>query len=72
MNEPDDNSVDFDDFEPSFSPDFDVELDDDAGNRLVGVQSAWQRLDERNDDKWLKEQLSDWDDWDESDDAGLH
>ena len=29
--------------------------------------AAWRRLDERRDDKWLREQLSDWDDWDEDD-----
>jgi hypothetical protein len=37
-----------------------------TGKRL---KNAWQRLDRRGESKWLKEQLSDWDDWDESIDA---
>ena len=28
-------------------------------------QLAWQRLDQRWEAEWLREQLSDWDDWDE-------
>ena len=35
-----------------------------------GAQSAWQRLDERREEAWLREQLEDWDDWD--DDSELH
>jgi hypothetical protein len=77
MSDPEDHSSDIDDFDPSFGPDFDVDLVDDVSSATTPgskySQSAWQRLDERRDAEWLREQLSDWDDWDEfGDDADLH
>lgn len=72
MHDPDDTATDFDDYDVGFGPELDSDIsdfDDDVPERDY-VQSAWQRLDERRDAKWLKDQLSDWDDWD--DDAGLH
>ncbi len=67
-------SEDFDDFEPSYDldldPDIDIvvgEPDLDVGNAAQG-QSAWKRLEERNEARWLEEQLSDWDDWGDGDD----
>ena len=55
--------------------DFEVEAsagDDEKGDpKPTGkrVENAWQRLDRRGESRWLQEQLSDWDDWDESIDA---
>ena len=77
MSNPDDHSSDIDDFDPSFGPEFDVDLVEDvSGTTAAGSkfrQSAWQRLDERRDAAWLREQLSDWDDWDElGDETDLH
>ena len=75
MSDPEDTASDFEEFDSSFGPEFDSGLDDDVDEApgKIYVQAAWQRLDERKDDKWLKEQLADWDDWDDiGDDAGLH
>ena len=69
MSDPDDRSTDdADDFDPSLGPDFDEDLAEeisfDVGPRTDGSRSAWQRLDARREEAWLREQLSDWDDWD--------
>jgi len=75
MSDPEDTASDYDEFNSSFGPEFDSDLVDDIEDvpGKVCTQAAWQRLDERNDDKWLKEQLADWDDWDDlGDDAELH
>ncbi len=78
-----DTTIDFDDgdeTELSLAPELDLEQASELeseqtplGTRAATAarrQSAWQRLDERKDDAWLKDQLADWDDWDE--DAGAH
>ena len=74
MSNPDDHATDLDDFDSPFGPDFDAEIADDVNEeetltRSAHTRSAWQRLDERKDAEWLREQLSDWDDWD---DAEIH
>jgi len=38
---------------------------DDTSPEAEYSQNAWQRLDRRWESEWLREQLSDWDDWDE-------
>lgn len=72
MSDPEDTATDFDDLDASFGPEFDEQIADDIDESRTGkyAQAAWQRLDERKDEQWLREQLSDWDDWD--DDADLH
>lgn len=59
----------FDEFEPGFSPGFELDaVDENAEVTLPGSgyrRNAWQRLDRRWESEWLREQLSDWDDWDE-------
>jgi len=77
MSDPEDTASDFDEIDPSFGPDFDADFGDDGSDTLLSrgnyTQSAWQRLDERKDAEWRREQLSDWDDWDVwGDDAELH
>jgi len=76
MSDPEDSASEYDDFEPAFGPDFDVDVVDgesDDDLQRPYNQAAWQRLDERRDAEWLREQLSDWDDWDVwGDDAGMH
>lgn len=62
---------DFDDFELAYEPDLDI--DADAQEPAIDItspqgQSAWKRLEERQEARWLKEQLADWDDWDDGDD----
>lgn len=73
MSNTDDHATDLDDFDSSFGPDFETDIVDDVTEetvtRSVYTRSAWQRLDERKDAAWLREQLSDWDDWD---DAEIH
>ncbi len=33
------------------------------------VKPAWQRVDDWRDEKWLRDQLKDWEDWDEQPDG---
>ena len=78
-----DTTIDFDDGDepelslaPELDPEHASELEPEQaplGAQAAAAarrQSAWQRLDERKDDAWLKDQLADWDDWD--DDSGAH
>ena len=76
MNDPKDRaSDDTESFERLYATDLDAEppldLDEDDDTVVEDFaadyapprsQAAWRRLDERRDDKWLREQLSDWDD----------
>jgi hypothetical protein len=59
----------FDDFDIGFAQDLDRDTYDDGDgdtSRQTGYsKNAWQRLDRRWESEWLREQLSDWDDWDE-------
>ncbi len=73
MRDPEDRSADdADDVDPAFGAEFDEDFADgiaentavDFDARKDQSRSAWQRLDARRDEVWLREQLSDWDDWD--------
>ena len=73
MRDPEDRSADdADDFAPSFGADFDEDIADETADDMAvdfdarrdPSRSAWQRLDARREEAWLREQLSDWDDWD--------
>ncbi len=77
MSEPEDRTADdADEFDPGFDADFTDHIDEDIADEIAAAQafdvegqqnerrSAWQRLDARREEAWLKEQLSDWDDWD--------
>ena len=59
----------FDDFDLGLAQDFELDAfdegDDDVSPSAEYSKSAWQRLDRRWESEWLREQLSDWDDWDE-------
>lgn len=77
MSDPDDQALESDDFEPSLEGDFDqAELEEKLDEPIAGQprsQAAWQRLDDRREAAWLREQLEDWDDWDEADrDSDFH
>lgn len=79
MSNPVDRLSDVDDFEPYLGADSDTDSDSDADfdadpvedtdvvalTKRPAIQSAWQRVDERRDDRWLREQMSDWDDYDD-------
>ena len=64
----DDSYDDFDDFNPEFMPgddDFDLDaLDVEMGGN-TRRQFAWQKIEQRRDMAWLKDQTSDWDYWDD-------
>lgn len=72
---------DFDELDELDELDSDIikSFDDSAANDEAPVirrsasanarSNVWQRLDSRWENQWLREQLSDWDDWDESADA---
>ena len=64
---------DFDEFDADFVQDVDLENFDEtevvAKRPSKRRQLAWQRLDQRWESEWLREQLSDWDDWDDALDA---
>ena len=79
INETDDAAIDFDGGdEPDMSLAADPENEFESTQNSPGTRaakaarplSAWQRLEERKDDAWLRDQLADWDDWDE--DSGAH
>ena len=59
---------DSDDFDPDFPPgDDDLELatDIDAAAGKTRLQAAWQRIEERREMTWLRDQTADWDYWDD-------
>lgn len=60
-----------DDFMSAYGPDFEVEMLEDthAGKRPNSHYSrrAWRQLESRAESRWLRDQLVDWDDWDEGD-----
>ncbi len=57
-----------DEFDFAYGPDFDIELFDETPIDQMPISMydmrPWQRLDRYMDSKWLREELSDWDDWD--------
>lgn len=62
---------DVDEFDAFQDGDIDIEfLADTAGagkqKRAAKGKAAWQRVDERREIRLLREQLEDWDDWDEN------
>jgi hypothetical protein len=63
-----DSYDDFDDFNPDFLPG-DDEIDVDAVECDMGGDSrrqfAWQKIEQRRDMAWLKDQTADWDYWDD-------
>lgn len=58
----------FDDFEFSLAADADLDdTDTVAAQRASAVmcgKSAWQRIEQRRETAWLRDQLTDWDDLD--------
>lgn len=58
----------FDDIDPDFLPG-DDDYDLDAVERQMGGdtrrQFAWQKIEQRRDMAWLKDQTADWDYWDD-------
>jgi hypothetical protein len=59
---------DFDDFELFSDPDFDADgfidaMDDDSMGISTPMETVRDRLEARREARWLKEQLADWDDW---------
>ena len=64
-----DPAEDFDEIEGSFGADFDPELFDetpiDEMLKSAFGESARRRVERRAESKMLREQLVDWDDWDE-------
>jgi hypothetical protein len=64
----DQSSDDFDDFELFSDPDFDPDgfiqaMDDGSVVSAEPKGSVRERLEARREARWLREQLSDWDDW---------
>ena len=59
---------DFDDFEFSETADAEQEPEDGASvvRRATPAdgKAAWQRIEQRRESAWLRDQLTDWDDWD--------
>lgn len=55
---------DFDSSEILSDPDFSAESFVDTMEEKRGVRRSWKRVDDLNDEKWLRAQLADWDDWD--------
>lgn len=52
--------------DPELDPDSFVETMEDRQKR---TRASWRRLEELKESKWLRAQLSDWEDWDESNDT---
>jgi len=69
MSKPKDRSSDdFDDFEVFSDPDFDADdfidaMDVDSVGPADAVGTVRERLDARREARWLREQLADWNDW---------
>ena len=55
---------DFDSADILSDPDLDPETFVDAMEEKRQYRESWKRVDDLNDQKWLKAQLADWDDWD--------
>ena len=66
-----DDIIEFDELDDEMPELQDVEAanDERVVERRNPATRAWQRLEERGESRWLREQLSDWDDWDENADA---
>lgn len=60
---------DIDEFEFSYGPDFDIELFDATAVDEIpendSTLAAWRRIERRQESRWLRNQVVDWDDWDE-------
>lgn len=60
-----------DDFDPTeifADPDLDPEsFVDSMEERNKRTRTSWRRLEELKETKWLRAQLSDWDDWENND-----
>lgn len=73
MRDPDKTtSEEFDEAELLGEGDLNVEqfIDSMEGGRAEPPppeRAGWQRVDDWRDARWLREQLTDWDDWDEED-----
>ena len=52
--------------DPDLDPESFVETMEERNKR---ARTSWRRLEELKESKWLRAQLSDWDDWDEDNDA---
>lgn len=55
---------DFDSTDILSDPEFDADsfVDTMEGKRVE--RRSWKRVDDLNDEKWLRAQLADWEDWD--------
>lgn len=59
---------DIDDFDPDYLPgddDFELEASDEPAFVERKLQTAWQRIEQRRDMAWLRDQTADWDYWDD-------
>jgi hypothetical protein len=62
------NNDDFDDFNPDFLPgddDFDLDTIEVERGGNTRRQFAWQKIEQRRDMAWLRDQTADWDYWDD-------
>ncbi|MDX1404576.1 MAG: hypothetical protein R3192_08560 [Woeseiaceae bacterium] len=53
------------DFVPDFDPEFYDDLEIDDTGKSASSVAAWQRIEMRKESDWLRNQVVDWDDWDE-------
>ena len=60
--------IGFDETEIACGPDFEIEPFDETPLDELPFsdfgKTAWQRVERCAESRWLREQLSDWDDWD--------
>ena len=45
-----------------------MEDDGDESDAAKRARAGWQRVDDWRDARWLREQLTDWDDWKDDED----
>jgi hypothetical protein len=55
---------DFDSADILSDPDLDLEAFVDSMEEKRMTRGSWKRVDDLNDQKWLRAQLADWEDWD--------
>lgn len=62
------SAIEFDESETAYGPDFEIETFDETPIDEPALsdygKTAWQRVEQCAESRWLREQLSDWDDWD--------
>lgn len=54
-------------FDPAYDFDFlDDAMDEEEGADLLN-ESAWRKIERRQESAWLRDQMVDWDDWELND-----